>query len=41
MTLQSYLGKIKREDKKINAFIQLNPNPVSFGKENYLERLLL
>ena len=31
-SLQKYLEKIKREDGKINAFLQLNPNSVNEAK---------
>src|SRR3989344_4783733 len=31
-SLQKYLGKIKREDGKINAFLQLNPNAIAEAK---------
>jgi len=31
--LQNYLDKIKKEDKKINAFLELNPNAMKEAKE--------
>lgn len=31
--LQGYLNKIKKEDKKLNAFLQLNPNALKEAKE--------
>ena len=33
LKLQTYLEKIKKEDKKINAFLQLNPEAIAKAKE--------